>query len=171
MAAGTYTLYNRARKKLVNGTFDLDTNVFRCKLYKGQAAASVSLSTLSLLSQIGTTNAVANVSAYTLSGIALTALAGSATMKWDANDLVITASGGNAASIQYAVIYNSLSAGGGHVLGWCKLSTAAFTVTSGNTLNDHAAGQRSVRHLLIRADADPHRCSAEQPVGVGVGSG
>lgn len=134
MAASAYTLYNRARKKLVNGTFDLDTNVFRCKLFKGQAAASVSVSTLSLLSQIGTTNAVANVSAYTLSGIALTALAGSATMKWDSNDLVITASGGNAASIQYAVIYNSLSAGGGHVLGWCKLSTAAFTVTSGNTL-------------------------------------
>ena len=134
MAAGNWTLYNKARKKLVNGTFDLDTNVFRCKLYKGQAAASVSLSTLSLLSQIGTTNAAANVSAYTLSSPALTALAASATHKFTANNLVVTASGGNAASVQYAVVYNSLSAGGGHVLMWCKLSTAAFTVTSGNTL-------------------------------------
>jgi len=134
MAAGAYTLYNKARKKLVNGTFDLDTNVFRCRLFKGQAAASVSLSTLSLLSQIGTTNQVANCSSYTLSGVALTALAASATHKFDANDLVVTASGGNMASVQYAVIYNSLSAGGGHLLGWCKLSTAAFTVTSGNTL-------------------------------------
>ena len=135
MAAGTYTLYNRARKKLVDGTFDLDTNVFRCKLFKAQAAASVSVSTLSLLSQIGTTNAAANCSAYTLSGMVLTALAGSATMKWDTSaDLVFSASGGNIASVQYAVVYNSLSAGGGHVLMWCKLSTAAFNVTSTNTL-------------------------------------
>jgi hypothetical protein len=134
MAAGAFTLYNRARKKLVNGDIDLDTHGFRCRLFKGQAAASVSLSTLSLLSQIGTTNVAANMSSYPLAGIALTALAGSATMKFDANDLVITASGGNAASVQYAAIYRSMSAGGGHMLAWCKLSTAAFTVTSGNTL-------------------------------------
>lgn len=134
MAAGTWTIYNNARKKLVNGTLDLDTVVLRCKLYKGQAAASVSVSTLSLLSQIGTSNAVANVSAYTLSGVDITAIAASATHKFTANNLVVTASGGNAASVQYAVVYNSLSAGGGHALMWCKLSTAAFTVTSGNTL-------------------------------------
>ena len=134
MAAGAYTLYNRARKKLVIGTFDLDATVLRCRLFKGQAAASVSVSTLSLLSQIGTTNNVANCSAYTLSGFLVTALNGSATMKYDANDLVITASGGNMASVQYAVIYKSTSAAGGDVLAWCKLSTAAFTVTSGNTL-------------------------------------
>lgn len=142
MAAGAWTLYNKARKKLVNGTFDLDTHVFRCKLYKGQAAASVSVSTLSLLSQIGTTNAAANVSSYTLSGFALTALAASATHKFTGNNLVVTASGGNAASVQYAVVYRSVSAGGGDVLMWCKLSTAAFTVTSGNTLtiNTPASG-------------------------------
>src|SRR5574343_447832 len=134
MAAGAWTLYNNARKKLVTGVIDLDTSVLRCKLYKGQAAGSVSVSTLSLLSQIGTTNAVANVSAYTLSGVDITALAASATHKFTANNLVITASGGNASSAQYAVVYNSLSAGGGHVLMWCKLSTAAFSVTSGNTL-------------------------------------
>lgn len=134
MAAGTWTLYNNARKKLVTGVIDLDTSVLRCKLYKGQAAGSVSVSTLSLLSQIGTTNAVANVSAYTLSGVDITALAASATHKFTANNLVITASGGNASSAQYAVVYNSLSAGGGHVLMWCKLSTAAFTVTENNTL-------------------------------------
>jgi hypothetical protein len=32
------------------------------------------------------------------------------------------------------VVYNSLSANGGHVLMWCKLSTAAFTVADTNTL-------------------------------------
>ena len=134
MAAGTWTLYNRARRKLVNGTIDLDTSVLRCRIFKGQAAASVSASTLSLLSQIGTTNRAANMSDYTLSGVALTAIAASATHKFTANNLVITASGGNAASAQYAVVYNSLSAGGGHLLMWNRLSTAAFTVTSTNTL-------------------------------------
>lgn len=135
MAAGTWTLYNKARKKLVNGTIDLDTSVLRCRIFKGQAAASVSLSTLSLLSQIGTTNRAANMSDYTLSGPALTAIAASATHKFTIpGNLVMTASGGNAASVQYAAVYNSLSAGGGHMLMWCRLSTAAFTVTSGNTL-------------------------------------
>ena len=134
MAAGTWTLYNRARRKLVDGTIDLDTSVLRCRIFKGQAAASVSLSTLSLLSQIGTTNQVANMSDYTLSAVAITAIAGSATHKFTGNNLVITASGGDAASAQFAAVYQSLSAGGGHMLMWCKLSTAAFTVTSGNTL-------------------------------------
>ena len=134
MAAGNWTLYNRARRKLVNGTIDLDTSVLRCRIFKGQAAASVSLSTLSLLSQIGTSNRVTNMSDYTLSAVALTAIAASATHKFTANNLVITASGGNASSAQYAVVYTSLSAGGGHLLMWDKLSTAAFTVTSGNTL-------------------------------------
>jgi hypothetical protein len=138
MAAGTWTLYNNARGKLVNGTLDLDTNVFRVKLFKGQAAASVSASTLSLLSQIGTTNEAANMSDYTLSAASIKALNGSATYKWSVPNLVITASGGDASSVQYAVVYNSLSAGGGHVLAWCKLSTAAFTVTSGNTLTINA---------------------------------
>ena len=133
MAAGAWTLYDKALEKLVTGVIDLDTSVLRCKLFKGAAAASVSVPTLSLLSQIGTTNATANVSAYTLSGVDITAIAGSTTTKFTANNLVITASGG-AASVQYAVVYNSLSAGGGHVLMWNKLSTAAFVVTAGNTL-------------------------------------
>ena len=144
MAAGTWTLYYSAKRKLVNGTLDLDTNVFRCRLFKAQAAASVSAPTLSLLSQIGTTNRAAGVSDYTLSGPSVVALSAGAvgTSKWSAPNLVITASATAASSVQYAVVYNSLSANGGHVLMWCKLSTAAFTVTKGNTLtiNTPAAG-------------------------------
>lgn len=134
MAAGNWVLYNKAHKKLVDGTLDLDTNVFRCRVFKAQAAASVSVSTLSLLSQIGTTNKAANMSSYPFTGASVVTVNGSATYKWSVPQLVITASGGNATSLQYAVIYNSLSAGGGHVLAWCKLSTAAFDVTQDNTL-------------------------------------
>jgi len=134
MAAGTWTLYDKVRKKLINGTMDLNAGAWRMRMFKGQAAASVSVSTLSLLSQIGVTNKAANMSSYPLVTFTVTAIAGSATHKWTAANIVVTASGGDAASVQYAVIYNSLSALGGHVLAWCKLSTAAFTVTSGNTL-------------------------------------
>jgi len=139
MAAGTWTLYNNARKKIVNGTLDLDTVVLRCRIFKGTAAASVSVSTLSVLSEIGVTNRGTYMSDYTLSGVDITAIAGSATHKFTANNLVITAStsagGTNAKSVQYAVVYNSgASAGASHLLMWCKLSTAAFTVTKGNTL-------------------------------------
>ena len=138
MAAGTWTLYRAARGKLVNGTFDLDTNVFRMRIFKAQAAASVSAPTLSLLSQIGTTNiaggAASPMSSYPLTGASVVALNGSATYKWSVPNIVVTASATAGSSLQYAVIYNSLSALGGHMLAWCKLSTAAFNVTKGNTL-------------------------------------
>ena len=62
------------------------------------------------------------------------ALNGSATYKWSVPNIVVTASATAGSSLQYAVIYNSLSALGGHMLAWCKLSTAAFNVTKGNTL-------------------------------------
>ena len=133
MAASAWILYNKARAKLVNGTLDLDTNVFRVRIFKGQAAASVSVSTLSLLSQIGTTNQAASMSDYPFTGASIKALAASATQKWSVPTLIVTA-GATCNSLQYAVCYNSLSAGGGHVLAWCKLSTAAFNVTVGNTL-------------------------------------
>lgn len=137
MAAGNWTVFNKAHKKLVDGTFgDLATKVWRCKIYKAQVSASLAAaSNYSLLSELGTSNAAANMSSYTLSGLTITALAGSATMKVDmAADLVISASGGAASSLKYAVVYNSLSAGGGHLLMWCKLSDTQFSVASANTL-------------------------------------
>ena len=133
MAAGTWTLYNNARSKIVDGTINLATAVLRCKLYK-DGAADISLSTNSVLGQI-TTSGVVNISAYTLSGVDITAIAGSATHKFTANNLVFSASGGDATSIQYAVVYASgASANASQLLMWCKLSTAVFTVTDGNTL-------------------------------------
>ena len=137
MAAGTFTMYSSAKVKLAtSGGVDLDSAVLRAKLFKGQAAASVSAAAgISLFSQIGTTNAAANCSVKTLGTVTLAKLsAGAVTAKWDCADLVITATGGNIASAQYLVIYQSNSAGGGPLVCWNKLSTAAFSVTSGNTL-------------------------------------
>jgi hypothetical protein len=58
--------------------------------------------------------------------------------KLDANDLVFTASGSSLNNVKFAVI----GVNGGKALCWSKLSTAAFTVTSPNTLTIqfHALG-------------------------------
>ena len=140
MAAGTWTLYKNAKKKLVAGDIDLDTNLFRMRIFKAQASASVSVATLSLLSQIGTTNVggtpAAPMSSYPLTGASVVGISAgfTGTWKWSVPTITVTASATAGTSLQYAVIYNSLSALGGHLLAWCKLSTAAFTVTKGNTL-------------------------------------
>jgi len=48
--------------------------------------------------------------------------------------LIFTASGASLKNIKYAVIRTSSGAGAGKVLCFCTLSTAAFSITSPNTL-------------------------------------
>lgn len=132
MAASAWRIFSEAKKYLLTADLDINSAAMRIKLVKGTAAANVSNYTRSTFASI--TGVPSNIptagSGYALAGIAVTALNGSATIKFDATDPVFTASGGDASSIQYAVIGLS----GGKALCWCKLSTAAFTVTSGNTL-------------------------------------
>jgi len=132
MAAGNFTLYNSAKRKLQTADIDLNAGVYKARLYKGQAAASVSNANgVSTIAGIGTSNACANCSDKSLAAFSVGALAGSATQRFTSTDLVFTATGGNIGSAQYMVIWESA---GGELLGWVKLSTAAFSVTTGNTL-------------------------------------
>ena len=128
MAASAWRAYNEAKKYLLTADLDLNAATMRIKLVKGTAAANVSAYTRSTFASI--TGLPSNTSVKALTDPIVTAIAGSATIKFDATDMVFTASGGDATSVQYAVIGIS----GGKALGWCKLSTAAFAVTSGNTL-------------------------------------
>jgi hypothetical protein len=56
--------------------------------------------------------------------------------------IIFTASGAALNNIKYALLRNSTGAGAGKVLCYCTLSTAAFTITSGNTLTitPHSSG-------------------------------
>lgn len=131
MAAGSYTVYNEAKKYLNNGGIDLDTNVLYDSLFKSTSNASTY--TLSNISEV--TNAVAGggyTGVKTLTGVVVTAGASAKQIKFDANDSIFTASSGAVGSVMYSVIYAS----GGKLICWAKLSTAAFTVTSGNTLTN-----------------------------------
>lgn len=137
MAAGSYTLYNEAKKYLNTGQIDLDTNTFYDMLYKSTSNASTY--TLSNASEL--TNPVSGggfTGAKALTSVVVTAGASAKQIKFDAADSVFTASGGNIGSIMYSVIRVGTSAGDatGKLVCWAKLSTAAFTVSSGNTLTN-----------------------------------
>ena len=128
MAAGTWTFTNGARTKLLDGTFDLDTDSFKCALFQSTSNIGASSTTYAAL-----TNEVANANGYTTGGIAVTlTLSGTTTVTVDiSSDPVWTASGGSITA-RFAVIYEV----SGNVLCYCLLDStpADVTATDGNTL-------------------------------------
>ena len=136
MAATAWTFYNDAKKKIGNGTILLDAGIWKMEL--ATSASNASTTTLSIGSQITGEIAVAGgyaAGGRTIAGIAWTTAGDPASVKWDATDLVFTASGANLSNIKFAIIRNSVgSTTSGHLLVWSRLSTAQFSVTSGNTL-------------------------------------
>lgn len=128
MAASAFNIYNEAKKYLVDGTIDLNTDTITIGLYKGSSNASTF--TLSTLASVTVAVSGGYTGAKTLANVVLTAGASAKQIKFDADDVIFTASGADLASVQFAVIGESA----GKAICWSKLSTAAFTVTSGNTL-------------------------------------
>ena len=136
MAATAWTFYNDAKKKIGNGTITLDSGIFKMQLHT--SASNASTATLSIASEVN--NEIAVQGGYaaggkTISGVVWTIAGDPASVKWDATDLVFTASGANLSNVKFAVIHNSVgSVTSGHLLVWSRLSTSQFSVTSGNTL-------------------------------------
>lgn len=142
MAAGTWKIYAKAKKYIGAGTITLGAGVFKMQLHRTSASASI------LVLSTRSTNAsiVAEITAqggYAANGRNLTP----ATAKWTVGasakqykftyttaGLVFTANAASLNNIRYALIRNSTGAGVGKVLCFCTLSTAAFTVATGNTL-------------------------------------
>lgn len=128
MAAAAWKVYNESKQKFLNGGVDLDTAPMRMALYKSTSNASTfTLSAASELTNV--VNAAGYTGAKTLTASVI-AGANASTYKFTFANVVFTASSNDVSSIMYAVIYVS----GGAAICWSKLSTAAFTVTSGNTL-------------------------------------
>lgn len=131
MAATAWTLYNKAKKKLMAGTIQLGVNVFKMQLHT--SASNASTATLSTAASVS--NEVADGYGYTTGGQALAAVtwsvgASAGQYRFDSNDLVWTATGGNIANIKFAVVKNSA----GQAVMWSRLTTAQFTLTMNNTL-------------------------------------
>lgn len=131
MAASAWTLYNRAKKYIGNGTIQLGTSALKMKLTT--SASNASTFTLSTFASItGEISARGGYAAggRALGGLAWTTGASAKQMKFDSTDLIFTASGSALNNCKFAVLGMS----GSKVLCWSKLSTAQFTVTNGNTL-------------------------------------
>lgn len=147
MAAGTWKIYAKAKKLIGAGTITLGAGVFKMELHRTSASAAI------LVLSTRSTNASipAEISAtggYVAGGRNIvpatgkwTAGASAKQYKFDMSTigLVYTASGAALNNIKYALIRNSTGAGAGKLLCFCTLSTAAFTVSSGNTLTIQAA--------------------------------
>lgn len=136
MAAGAWTVYNEAKKKIGNGTLPLNSTAFHIQLHT--SASNAATATLSIISEV--TNEVTSGNGYSSSGKAManevwTVGASAGQYKFDADDVVWTGTGGSIANIKYAVIWISgASAGGRHLLCYSQLTSSQFTLASGNTL-------------------------------------
>lgn len=127
MAAGTWTFTNGGRTKLLDGTFDLDSDTFKMALFLSTSNIGATSTTYA-----GLTNEHANGNGYTTGGVSVTlSLSGTTTVMVDSTDAVWTASGGSITA-RFAVIYEV----SGNVLCYCLLDStpADVTATDGNTL-------------------------------------
>ena len=137
MAAGAWVMTNTTRTKLLNGTFDLDSDTFKMALFQSTSNLGPASTTFAgVTNEVGTTN-----TGYSAGGESITlTLSGTTTVKVDiATDPVWTA-GSAGLTARYACIYEV----GGDVLCYCLLDStpADVSVTEGNTLTcaAHADG-------------------------------
>jgi hypothetical protein len=134
MAAGAWTVYNEAKKFIGAGTLILST-AKRITLHT--SASNAATATLSIYSEL--TNEVSEATGYSSSGkslasVAWTVGASAGQYKFDADDVVWTATGGSIANIKFAVISNVSGGASGKLLCRSTLTSAQFTLSSGNTL-------------------------------------
>ena len=136
MAATAWTFTDGGRTRLLNGTFDIDTDSYKMALFLSTSNIGAASTTFA-----GVTSEHAAANGYTAGGIAITlTLAGTTTVTVDISvDPVWTASGGSITA-RFAVIYEVT----GDVLCYCTLDStpADVTATTGNTLTvaAHASG-------------------------------
>lgn len=135
-AAGTWTFTNEGRTKLLDGTFDIDSDSWKMALFLSTSNLGAASTTYA-----GVTNEHSNANGYTTGGIAITlTLSGTTTVTVDiSTDPVWTASAGSITA-RFAAIYEV----SGRVLCFCLLDStpADVTATDGNTLTvaAHASG-------------------------------
>ena len=129
MAAGAWTFTNTGRTSLLNGTFDIDSDVWRMALFLSTSNLAPASTTFAAV-----TGEHAAANGYTAGGnvIALT-LSGTTTVMVDiTTDPVWTATAGPITA-RFAAIYEVA----GNILCYCLLEAigpADVTATAGNTL-------------------------------------
>lgn len=136
MAAGTFTVFKRAKGNLGKAALNFSTGNYYLHLYRTSASASLAGNLSTKASLVGECSAVGG---YTTSGKLLATrtwvtAASAGQWKLDFDDIIITASAAQIQNIRYAVIRNSTGSGAGKLVAYAPLSTAQFTLASNNTL-------------------------------------
>ena len=134
MAAGAWTFTDELRTKLVDGTFDLDTDTFKMALFLSTSNLGTSSTTYA-----GLTNEHANANGYTTGGenITYNSTRSGGTITSTAVDVVWTASGGNLGASttgRYFPIYDDTPAAPADPLICYYDYGATFTVATGETM-------------------------------------
>lgn len=134
-AAAAWKMYQIARLRLLDGSYDLDSHTFKMALFTSSSdAATLTGGTNDGLADL--TNQHSNGNGYTTGGVTLTVSCTRSgdTVTFDFNDAVWTASGG-AITARFAVIYDDSHASDGLLCMTTLDSTPAdVTATDGNTL-------------------------------------
>ena len=131
MAVTAWAFYNTGKEYIGDNTTDLDTDIFYLSLHTSASNAG----TATLITYASVDNEVTSANGYTTGGKQLSAItwnadASASEMRWDTTARIWSASGGNIANVKYAVLRSSA----GNLLAVSTLSTAQFTVTSGNAM-------------------------------------
>jgi hypothetical protein len=133
MAAGAWQVFNIAKEKLADGTFDLDTNTFKMALTTDAQALAATFAGTSTNAQYSDLTAeVANGGGYTTGGKTLTPtwVRSTGTITFDCDDQAWTSS---TITAKYAVIYAD-NAGNDDLLCFCELDTGGSVSTVSGTL-------------------------------------
>lgn len=132
MAAGNWTVFNRAKLKLANGTFDLDTQTFKMALCTdAQALAATFAGSSTDCRYADLTDEVASGGGYTTGGKTLTPTwtQATGTITFDCDDQAWTSS---TITAKYAVIYADNT--NDDLLCFCELDTVGSVSTVSGTL-------------------------------------
>lgn len=141
MAAQAWKIYAAAKRKIGRGELTLHTGVFKISLHRNSASGTItSLSTISIFSSVA--GEISAVGGYAAGGRsvpnALWTLGASALQlvyRYASAGVIFTASGATLGNIRYALLRKSAgSTTSGFPLCYCSLSSAAFSITSPNTL-------------------------------------
>lgn len=140
MAAAAWKMYDIARERIGDITYDMDGDEFKMALFLSTSDAATLGVANSNLADL--TNEHANANGYTTGGVAITAVITAAnqwlltgsTIKFDTDDAVWTAAGGSIVA-RFAVIYDDTHVSDGLLcMTTLDATPADVTVTDGNTL-------------------------------------
>lgn len=141
MAVTVFTLFNKAKKKLGDGTIDLDTHAFKvmlCNASQSITAAFAGTSTDARKADL--TGELTTANGYTAAGVALGSITwneASGTVTFDAADTSWTLTGAGI-TYKYAVIYDD-TATNDDLLGFVNMDDS-----SGSATISPAAGTHSI---------------------------